>query len=122
MNTTRAIRFTAPGGPEVMRLETIELPEPAPGQVQIRHTVIGLNFQEVYQRSGVYKMPSPSGLGSEAAGAVEKLDASAGAVFALVVKGVLKPNINARYALADVARAHADLETGRTVGASLLIP
>lgn len=75
MSTTRAIRFTAPGGPEVMRLETIELPEPAPGQVQIRHTVIGLNFQEVYQRSGVYKMPSPSGLGSEAAGVVEKLGA-----------------------------------------------
>lgn len=84
--------------------------------------ILGLNFQEVYQRSGVYKMPSPSGLGSEAAGAVEKLDASAGAVFALVVKGVLKPNINARYALTDVARAHADLEAGRTVGASLLIP
>ncbi len=45
MNTTRAIRFTAPGGPEVMRLETVVLPAPAPGQVQIRHTVIGLNFQ-----------------------------------------------------------------------------
>ena len=75
MNTqkTRVIRFTAPGGPEVLELETVELPNPGPGEVQIRQTAIGLNFQEIYQRSGAYKMPLPSGVGSEAAGVVEKV-------------------------------------------------
>ncbi len=73
MTQAKVIRFTAPGGPEVMRLERVELPDPGPGEVQIRQTAIGLNFQEIYQRSGVYRMPSPSGLGNEAAGVVEKL-------------------------------------------------
>lgn len=73
MSKARVVRFTAPGAPEVMTLESVELPEPGPGEVQIRQTAIGLNFQEIYQRSGVYKMPSPSGLGNEAAGVVEKL-------------------------------------------------
>jgi NADPH2:quinone reductase len=73
MTQARVVRFSAPGSPEVMRLETIELPDPKPGEVQIRHTAIGLNFQEIYQRSGVYQMPSPSGLGNEAAGVVEKV-------------------------------------------------
>jgi NADPH2:quinone reductase len=73
MTQARVVRFTAPGGPDVMKLETVELPDPRPGEVQIRHTAIGLNFQEIYQRSGAYKMPSPSGLGNEAAGVVEKV-------------------------------------------------
>ena len=51
-----------------------------------------------------------------------KLEVSARAVFALVAGRVLRPNIHARYALADAAKAHADLEAGRTAGASLLIP
>ena len=75
MVRARAVRFTGPGGPEVMKLESVDLPDPAPGEVQIRQTAIGLNFQEIYQRSGAYKMPSPSGLGNEAAGVVEKLGA-----------------------------------------------
>jgi NADPH2:quinone reductase len=69
----RVVRFTAPGGPEVMKLEAVELPSPRAGEVQIRQTAIGLNFQEIYQRSGAYKMPSPSGLGNEAAGVVEAI-------------------------------------------------
>jgi NADPH:quinone reductase len=73
MTRATVVRFTAPGGPEVMRVETIELPDPAPGEVQVRQTAIGLNFQEIYQRSGVYRMPSPSGLGNEAAGVVEQV-------------------------------------------------
>jgi NADPH:quinone reductase len=73
MTQARVVRFTAPGGPDVMKLESVELPDPRPGEVQIRHTAIGLNFQEIYQRSGAYKMPSPSGLGNEAAGVVEKV-------------------------------------------------
>ena len=70
---TRVVRFAAPGGPEVLRLETIELPDPGPGEVQVRQTAIGLNYQEIYQRSGVYKMALPSGVGNEAAGVVEKV-------------------------------------------------
>lgn len=72
MTKTRVVRFAAPGGPDVMKIETLDLPDPGPGEVQIRQTAIGLNFQEIYQRSGAYRMPSPSGLGNEAAGVVEQ--------------------------------------------------
>lgn len=70
---TRAIRVTAFGGPEVMRLETIELQAPAAGEVQLRQTAIGFNYIDVYQRSGKYPLPAPTGLGHEAAGVVERL-------------------------------------------------
>jgi NADPH:quinone reductase len=73
MTRATVVRFAAPGGPAVMKLETVELPDPGPGEVRIRQTAIGLNFQEIYQRSGVYRMPSPSGLGNEAAGVVEQV-------------------------------------------------
>jgi NADPH2:quinone reductase len=67
----KAIRIEAAGGPEVMRLMDISLPDPGPGEVRIRHTAIGLNFIDTYHRSGLYPMPMPSGLGLEAAGVVE---------------------------------------------------
>ncbi len=73
--TTRIVRFATPGGPDVLQLETLSLSEPGPGEAQIRQTAIGLNFQEIYQRSGFYPLPLPSGLGNEAAGVVEKLGA-----------------------------------------------
>lgn len=57
----------------MLRLETVDLPDPGPGEVQIRQTAVGLNFQEIYQRSGAYRMALPSGVGSEAAGVVEKV-------------------------------------------------
>jgi len=69
----KAIRFHQTGGPEVLRYEDIELPLPAAGQVRVRHTAIGVNFIDTYHRSGLYKLPLPSGLGSEAAGIVEEL-------------------------------------------------
>jgi NADPH:quinone reductase len=69
----RAIRFSKYGGPEVLKLENVDLPAPKPGQVRVRHTVIGVNFIDTYQRSGLYPVPLPSGLGSEAAGTVESL-------------------------------------------------
>jgi NADPH:quinone reductase len=59
------------GGPEVLEAEHIDLPEPAPGEVRVRHEAVGLNFIDTYHRSGLYKLPLPSGLGSEAAGVVE---------------------------------------------------
>ena len=68
----RIVRFAAPGGPEVLKLETIDLPDPGPGEVQVRQSAVGLNFQEIYQRSGFYPMPLPAGLGNEAAGVVLK--------------------------------------------------
>jgi NADPH:quinone reductase len=72
----KAIRFSKPGGPEVLALEDIELPPPGPGQVRVRHTVIGVNFIDTYQRSGLYPVPLPSGLGLEAAGVVDALGAN----------------------------------------------
>ncbi|HEX4986406.1 MAG TPA: quinone oxidoreductase [Burkholderiales bacterium] len=67
----KAIRFHKTGGPEVLQLDDVEIGEPAAGQVRIRHTAIGLNFIDTYHRSGLYPLPLPSGVGSEAAGVVE---------------------------------------------------
>jgi NADPH:quinone reductase len=69
---TNAIRFDTPGGPEVLRLESVEVPAPGPGQALVRHAAIGVNFIDTYHRSGLYPLPAyPSGLGQEAAGVVE---------------------------------------------------
>jgi NADPH2:quinone reductase len=70
-----AVRMHAPGGPEVLRLEEVELPEPAAGEVRLRHTAIGLNFQDIYTRSGRYPAALPTGLGTEAVGIVEAVGA-----------------------------------------------
>ncbi len=67
----RAIEAEKAGGPEVLRLIDAPLPEPGPGQIRIRHEAIGLNFIEVYQRTGLYPMTYPARLGQEAAGVVE---------------------------------------------------
>lgn len=69
---TTAIRIHQTGGPEVLRVETVEVPAPGPGEALIRHTAIGLNYIDTYHRSGLYPVASlPSGLGMEAAGIVE---------------------------------------------------
>jgi NADPH2:quinone reductase len=67
----KAIRFENPGGSDVLRYVDVDLPPPAPGQVRVRHTAIGVNFIDTYHRTGLYPLPLPSGLGSEAAGLVE---------------------------------------------------
>jgi len=67
----KAVRIHKTGGPEVLQLDDIELPPPGPDQVRIRHTVIGVNFVDTYHRSGLYNMPLPAILGSEAAGRIE---------------------------------------------------
>lgn len=74
MNIT-AVRIHDTGGPEVLSLEQLDLPDPAAGEVRIRHTAIGLNFQDIYTRSGQYAAPLPSGLGTEAVGIVEAVGA-----------------------------------------------
>ena len=68
---TKAIRISEFGGPEVMKFQDVDLPEPAPGEARIRHTAIGLNFIDTYHRSGLYPLDLPTGLGSEGAGVVE---------------------------------------------------
>ena len=67
----KAIRIHQTGGPEVLRLEELTLPAPGAGQALVRHTAIGVNFIDTYHRTGLYKVPLPSGLGVEAAGVVE---------------------------------------------------
>jgi NADPH2:quinone reductase len=70
---TRAIRIHEAGGPEVLRVEDIEVGAPGAGEVQVRHTAIGLNYIDVYDRSGLYPQQMPAGLGREAAGVVTSL-------------------------------------------------
>jgi NADPH2:quinone reductase len=72
---TNAIRIHEYGGPEVLQYGEVELAEPAPGEARIRHTAIGLNFIDTYNRSGLYPAPLPTGLGSEAAGIVDAVAA-----------------------------------------------
>jgi len=67
----KAIRIHQTGGPEVLRLEEVPAGEPGPGEARVRHGAIGVNFVDVYQRSGLYPLELPSGLGVEGAGKVE---------------------------------------------------
>ncbi len=67
----KAIRMQQTGGPEVLRLEDATLGDPGPGEARVRHTAIGVNFVDVYHRTGLYPLPLPSGIGVEAAGVVE---------------------------------------------------
>ncbi|NNE23087.1 MAG: alcohol dehydrogenase catalytic domain-containing protein, partial [Rhizobiales bacterium] len=69
----KAIRFDEVGGPEVMQYVDIDVPSPAAGQVQVRHTAAGLNYIDTYHRTGLYPLPLPSGIGLEAAGVVEEV-------------------------------------------------
>jgi len=67
----KAIRIHETGGPEVMRFETVDLADPGPGMVRVRHGAIGINFIDTYHRTGLYPLPLPAGIGLEAAGTVE---------------------------------------------------
>jgi NADPH:quinone reductase len=68
-----AIRFHEHGGPEVLRVEELDPGKPAPHEVQVRHRAIGVNYIDVYDRTGLYPTPLPSGLGREAAGVITAL-------------------------------------------------
>ena len=67
---SKSILMHENGGPEKMQLEDVEVGSPGPGQVKIRHTAIGLNFIDVYTRSGLYQTPMPNAVGREAAGVI----------------------------------------------------
>jgi NADPH:quinone reductase len=68
-----AIKVYAPGGPEVMKFEPVEVGEPGPGQARVRNYACGLNYIDVYFRTGLYPMAAPFGLGMEGAGIVEAI-------------------------------------------------
>jgi NADPH2:quinone reductase len=104
----RAIRFDTVGGPEVLRLDEVETPQPGPSEIRVRHHAIGINFIDTYHRSGLYPVPLPSGLGSEGAGVVDA-----------VGEGVTRFELGDRvaYALAGLG-AYAEAKTlpaGRAV-------
>jgi NADPH2:quinone reductase len=107
---TRAIRFARTGGPEVLTLQEIALPEPKPGEARVRHHAIGVNFIDTYHRSGLYVLPLPSGLGSEAAGVVEALG-----------PGVTNVRVGERVAYAG-AGAPAAYAEARIIAAERLVP
>ena len=73
--TSLTVRIEKQGGPEEMHLVEMPVGEPGPGEIRIRHHACGLNFLDVYQRAGVYPMPTPLSLGMEAAGVVEAVGA-----------------------------------------------
>jgi NADPH:quinone reductase len=66
----KAVRQYEAGGPEVLRYEDVEIGDPGPGQVRLRHVAVGLNYADTYFRNGTYPVPMPSGMGVEAAGVV----------------------------------------------------
>ena len=69
--TSKAVHISQHGGPEQLQLVDVVVGEPGPGEIRIRHKAVGLNYIDVYQRSGLYKLPMPLQLGMEAAGVVE---------------------------------------------------
>jgi NADPH2:quinone reductase len=99
LHPSRAIRISQHGGPEEMQLVEVEVGEPGPDEVRIRHHAIGLNFIDTYQRSGLYPMPMPLILGGEGAGVIEAVGA-----------GVthLKVGDRAAYAASNLPGAYCD--------------
>src|SRR6059058_2216940 len=73
--TSKAVRINQHGGPEELKLVDVTVGEPGPGEIRIRHKAIGLNFIDVYQRSGVYQNAMPLMLGMEGSGIVEAVGA-----------------------------------------------
>ena len=69
--TSKAVRINQHGGPEEMQLIDVQVGEPGPGEIRIRHKAVGLNYIDIYQRAGVYELPMPLSLGMEASGVVE---------------------------------------------------
>lgn len=106
---SRAVRIHATGGPEVLRIESVEVPEPGPGEACVRQTAIGINYIDTYHRSGLYPLPLPHTLGMEAAGVVEAVGEDVAA---------LRPGDRVAYATAPPG-AYADR---RLLAADRLVP
>src|ERR1700760_275328 len=69
----KAIRVHSPGGPEVLKLDELPTPKPGPGQALVKVEAAGINFIDIYQRIGLYKLPLPFTIGQEGAGVVEEV-------------------------------------------------
>src|SRR5260370_6043395 len=93
----KAIRVHAPGGPEALRYEDVERPVAEPGQVLVKVGAAGVNFIDVYRRTGHYKVPVPFTLGQEAAGPVPA-----------VGPGVAEPRVGDRVAYTSILGAYAE--------------
>src|SRR5688572_6729887 len=106
--TMRAIRIHAPGGPDALVEERIPVPEPGAGEVLVRVEFAGVNFIDVYKRTGLYKVPLPATLGEEGAGIVEA-----------VGDGVTEVRPGDRVAWASVLGAYAEFAVVR---AARLVP
>ena len=104
----KAVRVYQVGGPEVLRLEALSLPEPGPGEVLVRLCAIGVNYIDTYKRRGLYPMPLPFTLGEEGAGVVER-----------VGEGVVGVRPGDRVAFANVQGAYAEYQV---VPAERLVP
>jgi NADPH:quinone reductase len=98
----RAIRIHELGGPEVLQLETVADPVPGPGEALVRLEAIGVNFIEIYQRTGLYKVPMPFTPGGEGAGTVVAVGA-----------GVEHVRVGERVASSDFTAAYAELAIAR---------
>jgi NADPH2:quinone reductase len=103
-----AIRIHDTGGPEVLRVEEVPTPEPGPGQVLVRLEAAGVNFIDVYHRTGLYRVPLPFGLGLEGAGIVEAVGA-----------GTTEPHVGARVAWANGPGSYS---THAVVAADRVVP
>ena len=97
---TKAIQISRHGGPEVMELDDVEVLPPDAGEVLIRHTAIGLNFIDVYFRTGLYPAELPCVLGMEGAGVIEELG-----------EGVTDLNVGDRVAYTGLMGAYAERRT-----------
>ena len=104
----RAVRIHAPGGPDTLRIEAIPIPEPGAGQALVRLDATGVNFIDVYKRTGLYKVPMPATLGEEGAGTV-----------VAVGDGVSDVRTGDRVAWAGVSGAYAE---HAVVPAAKLVP
>ena len=93
----QAVRISRTGGPEALELVEFPLPEPAAGQVRVRQRAVGLNFIDVYGRTGLYPLKLPAVLGQEAAGVVEALG-----------EGVVSVTVGQRVAYTGVLGAYAE--------------
>ena len=104
----KVVRFHAFGGPEVLSYEEVTLPEPGVGQARVKNEAIGVNFTDIYQRSGLYPGQLPASLGQEAAGVVDA-----------VGPGVTEVQVGQRVAYISQPGAYAEFAV---VPASALVP
>ncbi|HEX8361728.1 MAG TPA: alcohol dehydrogenase catalytic domain-containing protein, partial [Longimicrobium sp.] len=106
--TMNAIRIHEPGGADALRCEAVPVPRPGPGEALVRLEAAGVNFIDVYKRSGVYRVPLPATLGEEGAGTVAEVGA-----------GVEEVRVGERVAWAGVIGSYAEYAV---VGAGRLVP